>query len=409
MTNNANDLYLKNAYSGIKSPWLKRFVAYFSDLEEGQLTLILPDENVVKFGQNNLKGPQACIRLNSYKPLSTLFAKGDLAFAESYIQGEWGSPDLTALLEFGIAMEDKFAIKSSNNVVLKILNRIRHVLNRNSRSGSRKNIANHYDLGNDFYKLWLDETMTYSSAMFNSPADTLKQAQLNKYQAIAEMLNTRKSDRVLEIGCGWGGFSEYIAKLVDVQIDGLTLSKEQLDFANARYRDAGLEKQATASYTDYRDSTGQYDKIVSIEMFEAVGEANWDTYFQTIHDRLAPGGTAVLQIITIENDRFHSYRKSVDFIQRYIFPGGFLPSPESFQAALDRNNFTLEKTHFFGASYAHTCALWNKQFQHAWPQVEAMGYSTSFKRMWEYYLSYCEAGFKTGCIDVGLFKIKKTA
>jgi len=283
MTNNANDLCLKSANSGIKSPWLKRLAAYFSDLEEGQLTLILPDENVVKFGQNSLKGPQACIRLNSYKPLSILFTKGDLAFAESYMQGEWDSPDLTALLEFGIAIEDKFAIKSANNVVLKVLNRIRHVLNRNSRSGSRRNIAHHYDLGNDFYKLWLDETMTYSSAMFNSPADTLKQAQLNKYQAIAEMLNACKSDRVLEIGCGWGGFSEYIARSADVQIDGLTLSKEQLEFANARYRDAGLERQATASYTDYRDSTGQYDKIVSIEMFEAVGEENWDTYFKAIH------------------------------------------------------------------------------------------------------------------------------
>lgn len=223
------------------------------------------------------------------------------------------------------------------------------------------------------------------------------------------MLNACKSDRVLEIGCGWGGFSEYIARSADVQIDGLTLSKEQLEFANARYRDAGLERQATASYTDYRDSTGQYDKIVSIEMFEAVGEENWDTYFKAIHDRLAPGGIAVLQIITIDNNRFHSYRKSTDFIQRYIFPGGFLPSPEALQAALDRNNFTLDKTHFFGASYAHTCALWNKQFQHAWPEVEALGYSTNFKRMWEYYLSYCEAGFKAGCVDVGLFKITKTA
>ena len=409
MSNSANDLCLKNGNSRGQSPWLNWLAAYFSDLEEGQLTLILPDESVVKFGNDKLKGPQACIRLNSYRPLSILFAKGDLAFAESYIQGDWESPDLTELLEFGLAIEDRFKIKSANNVVLKVLNRIRHVLNRNSRSGSRRNIARHYDLGNNFYKLWLDETMTYSSALFKDPEDTLKQAQLNKYQAIVEMLDVHKKDRVLEIGCGWGGFSEHIAKSAGVQIDGLTLSKEQLEFANTRYRDAGLEKKATASYTDYRDSTGQYDKIVSIEMFEAVGEANWDTYFQTIYDRLTPEGTAVLQIITIDNQRFHSYRKSADFIQRYIFPGGFLPSSEVLQVALTKNNFNIQKTHFFGASYAQTCAIWNKRFQHAWPEVEALGYSINFKRMWEYYLSYCEAGFEAGCVDVGLFKITKAA
>ncbi len=409
MTNNATDICMKNRYTAIRNPLIKRLTAKFSGFEAGHLTLILPDGDVVELGQENSAGPHACIRLKSYKPLSELFAKGDLAFAETYMQGEWESPDLTALFEFGLAIESKFNIQSANNMVLKILTRIRHILNRNSRRGSRRNIAHHYDLGNDFYKLWLDETMTYSSALFNDPTDTLKQAQLNKYKAIAELLNVTKSDRVLEIGCGWGGFSEYVAKSAGAKIDGLTLSKGQLAFANSRYRDAGLEKQATASYTDYRDSTGQYDKIVSIEMFEAVGEANWGTYFQTIHDRLAPGGTAVLQSITINNQRFHSYRKSTDFIQRYIFPGGFLPSPEAFQAAVDRNGLTLQKTRFFGESYARTCALWNKQFQHAWPEIEALGYSKSFKRMWEYYLSYCEAGFKAGCVDVGLFKITKTA
>jgi cyclopropane-fatty-acyl-phospholipid synthase len=407
MTNNATDLCIKRDFKAAPNPLIKLLAAKFSQFQAGHLTLILPDGDVVELGQENSAGVKACIRLNSYKPLSELFAKGDLAFAESYIQGEWVSPDLTALFEFGLAIEEKFKIGSANSMVLKVFNRIRHILNRNSKRGSRRNIAYHYDLGNNFYKLWLDETMTYSSALFNDRADTLKQAQLNKYQAIAELLNVSKNDRILEIGCGWGGFSEYIAKSTDAKIDGLTLSKEQLEFANTRYQNAGLEKQVTASYTDYRDSTGQYDKIVSIEMFEAVGEENWDTYFQTIHDRLAPGGTAVLQIITIDNQRFHSYRKHTDFIQRYIFPGGFLPSPEALEAALDRNKFALQETQFFGASYARTCALWNKQFQHAWPEIEALGYSKSFKRMWEYYLSYCEVGFKAGCVDVGLFKITK--
>ena len=409
MTGNVNDICLENGYSGIRSPWIKRLAAHFSNLEAGQLTLVLPDGDVIKFGQENLNGPQACIRLNSFRSLSELFTKGDLAFAESYIEGEWESPDLTALFEFGLAIEEKAKISSAKSMVLRILNRIRHVLNRNSKRGSRRNIAYHYDLGNDFYKLWLDETMTYSSALFNQPADTLEQAQLNKYQAIADMLDVSKDDRVLEIGCGWGGFSEFIAQSKGAIIDGLTLSKEQLEFANNRYQNAGLEKHASAAYTDYRDSTGQYDKIVSIEMFEAVGEENWDTYFQTIHDRLTPGGTAVLQIITIDNQRFHTYRKNTDFIQRYIFPGGFLPSPEVFKEAVVRNDLTLQETHFFGASYARTCALWNKQFQHAWPEIEAMGYQADFKRMWEYYLSYCEAGFKAGCVDVGLFKITKPA
>ena len=409
MTNDTNNLLLKNGYSGKKSPWLKFLSAYFSDLKGGHLTLILPDGHVLKFGQKNLDGPQASIELKSYKPLSVLFAKGDLAFAESYIQGEWECPDLTNLFDFGLVIESKFNINSSNSVVLKFINRIRHLLNRNSRNGSRRNIAYHYDLGNNFYKLWLDDTMTYSSALFNAPTDSLKQAQLNKYRAIGEFINVTKNDQILEIGCGWGGFSEYIVKSTGAKIDGLTLSKEQLEFANARYQKAGVAKQASASYTDYRDSTGQYDRIVSIEMFEAVGEDNWDTYFKTIHDRLAPGGIAVLQIITIDSDRFHNYRKNADFIQRYIFPGGMLPSLEALQIAVDRNNLTIQDTHFFGASYARTCALWNKQFKNAWPEIEALGYSIRFKRMWEYYLSYCEAGFKAGSVNVGLFKITKAA
>jgi cyclopropane-fatty-acyl-phospholipid synthase len=213
---------------------------------------------------------------------------------------------------------------------------------------------------------------------------------------------------VLEIGCGWGGFSEFVARDIGAEIHGLTLSQEQLSFANKRYQKAGLDHLATAAYTDYRDSNGQFDKIVSIEMFEAVGEENWDTYFQSVQERLAPGGVAVLQIITIDDHRFHSYRKGADFIQRYIFPGGFLPSQSALGNAIKRNGFELIRSEFFGQSYARTCASWNKQFQHAWPEIQSMGYSLNFKRMWEYYLSYCEAGFQEGCVDVGIFKIKKS-
>jgi cyclopropane-fatty-acyl-phospholipid synthase len=407
MTEKTSNFLLKNEYPKKKNPWLKMLPAYFTDIKGGQLTLILPDGHVLKFGHANADNPQALIKLNSYKPLSVLFAKGDLAFAECYLQGEWECPDLTSLFEFGLVVETRFKINSSNNLVLKIVNRIRHVLNRNSRNGSRRNIAFHYDLGNDFYKLWLDETMTYSSALFNSPTDSLKQAQLNKYQAIGKMLNVTEMDRILEIGCGWGGFSKYIVKSKGSSIEGLTLSKEQLEFANASYKKAGIAKKAKASLTDYRDSTGEYDRIVSIEMFEAVGEDNWDTYFKTIYDRLAPWGTVVLQIITIDNERFHSYRKNADFIQRYIFPGGMLPSLEALEKAIGRNGLTIQDTHFFGTSYAQTCATWNERFQSAWPKIESSGYSPRFKRMWEYYLSYCEAGFKAGSVNVGLFKITK--
>ena len=407
MTNANNDLLLKNEYSGKKSPWLKMLPAYFSELKGGQLTVVLPDGDVFKFGEENIEGPQAYIKLKSYKPLSVLFAKGDLAFAESYIQGEWESPDLTSLFDFGLVIESKFKINSSSSIMLKIVNRIRHVLNQNSRNGSRRNIAYHYDLGNNFYKLWLDETMTYSSALFKAPTDSLKKAQLNKYQAVGELLSVTKSDRILEIGCGWGGFSEYIVKSTGAQIDGLTLSKEQLEFANARYQNAGISKQATASYTDYRDSTGQYDKIVSIEMFEAVGKKYWETFLNTVKNSLSPDGLASLQIITINDDKVKEYQNNPDFIQQYIFPGGVLPSKMQLKKITNQIGLTLTELQNFKNSYAKTLQIWNNKFQIAWPNIAEQGFSLRFKKMWEYYFSYCEAGFISGATDVSQFIIKK--
>lgn len=409
MTDNVNDLSLKNNYAVLKNPWVKTLVHQLGDVEGAKLTLVLPNGDVFEFGQGATSAPHAFIRLNTYKAISSLFIKGDLAFAESYINGDWECPDLTTLFEFGLAIEDKLNSKSFSALIKRSLDRLRHLLNRNTRKGSQRNIAYHYDLGNTFYKRWLDPSMTYSSGLFLNPDDSLEEAQTNKYKAIAEMAELEKSDRVLEIGCGWGGFSEYAARSSGATIEGLTLSHEQLAYANDRYKKQGLSHLANASYTDYRDAEGQFDKIVSIEMFEAVGEENWDTYFQTLRDRLVPGGVAVLQIITIDNERFGNYRKETDFIQRYIFPGGFLPSPAALGLAVRRNGLTLQRSQFFGQSYAKTCALWNKSFQHAWPEIEALGYSKNFKRMWEYYLSYCEAGFKAGCIDVGFFKIAKPA
>jgi len=289
-----------------------------------------------------------------------------------------------------------------------MINRLRHLMNANTKTGSRRNISYHYDLGNAFYETWLDSSMTYSSALFQGE-ETLEQAQANKYQAIAQMAELTSDDRVLEIGCGWGGFSEYAARQYQANIHGLTLSTEQLAFAQNRYQASGIAERASASLTDYRDVSGTYDKVVSIEMFEAVGYENWDAYFQTIKSRLKPGGIAALQIITIEDERFEHYRNGVDFIQRYIFPGGMLPSPKVLKRSIERNGLRLAESQYFGQSYAKTCHIWQKNFQHAWNDIERMGFDLRFKHMWEYYLSYCEAGFKAGSIDVGIFKLVNDA
>lgn len=409
MSNEHIDLYAPSSAARTANPWLKLIMRRFAGLEHGRLSIFLPGGGAVNIGSNTKSGPQARMILKSYKPLAKLFLNGELAFAQSYIDGEWESPDLTAVFDFALANERALAGQTAGNWVARSVNRMRHLLNRNSKTGSKRNIAYHYDLGNAFYAKWLDDSMTYSSALFETGRETLEQAQYAKYRAIAKMLDLQSGDDVLEIGCGWGGFSELAARHYGCRIHGLTLSQEQLRYARQRYREACVDELASVSYTDYRDSEGQYDKLVSIEMFEAVGEENWDTYFQTVFERLKPGGTAVLQVITIDEERFETYRKGTDFIQRYIFPGGFLPSPDALQQAVTRNGLQLERSRFFGQSYGRTCAEWQKHFQHAWDDIEPHGYDKNFKRMWEYYLSYCEAGFKAESVDVGLFKIVKPA
>jgi len=391
------------------NPWLKQMVHTFSGLQHGRLSIVLPGGGIVHLGLNTYQGPQARIILKSYKPIAKFWLNGELGFAQSYIDGDWDSPDLATFFDFVLANEQELVGQSAGNWSTRALNRLRHLLNRNSRAGSKRNIAFHYDMGNDFYAKWLDKSMTYSSALYETGHETLEQAQHIKYQAIAEMLDLQRDDNLLEIGCGWGGFSELAAREHGCRVHGLTLSREQLQYAHTRYQAAGINELATASFTDYRDSEGLYDKIVSIEMFEAVGEENWDTYFQTVYNRLKPGGVAVLQVITIDEERFKTYRKGTDFIQRYIFPGGFLPSPDAVEHAVTRNNLKLERTRFFGPSYGRTCAEWQTRFQHAWDDIEPTGYDQKFKRMWEYYLSYCEAGFNAGSVNVGLFKIVKSA
>ncbi|NVK20378.1 MAG: class I SAM-dependent methyltransferase [Methylocystaceae bacterium] len=389
------------SFSETSNPWVRAITSQLQNLKEGHLSLTLPSGQTLHFGEGD---PHASVILKNNTPLRKLILNGDLALAESYLDGDWECPDLTALFDVALANEHVFSLDNKGGWLFRNLNRLRHLLNANSKQGSKRNISYHYDLGNDFYGHWLDETMTYSSALFQGD-ESLESAQKRKYRTIADMAELKAEEKVLEIGCGWGGFSQIAAEEYDCHIDGLTLSQEQLAFAQNRYTQNSIDHLARASLTDYRDATGQYDKIVSIEMFEAVGYENWDTYFKAVKKLLKPGGVAVLQIILIENDRFESYRKGVDFIQRYIFPGGLLPSVDALNESVTKNGLTLTDSHLFGTSYAKTCEIWQKNFQHAWDDIKSLGFDQRFKRMWEYYLSYCEAGFKAGTINVGLFKI----
>lgn len=333
---------------------------------------------------------------------------GDVGFAEAYIDGDWSTPDLATLIELAALNEHALSEVTAGRRFARFLHRVKHLLRTNTKRGSRRNIEAHYDLGNDFYKLWLDRGMTYSSALYASKKQQLDDAQENKLSRIMDLLSLKGGERVLEIGCGWGRLAERLSIERNAHVTGLTLSPSQLAIAQQRLRMAGADK-SELRLQDYRDVTEKFDRVVSIEMIEAVGEKYWPTYFGKIADVLKPGGRAVLQVITIANERFDSYRRNADFIQRYVFPGGMLPSPAVMldQIAQARMQFTSLEN--FGESYARTLNAWNKRFQRVWPEVEAMGYSRRFKRTWEYYLGYCEGGFRSKAIDVGLYVMTKPA
>lgn len=370
----------------------------------GRLTVVLPDgQRIVQAGAE--PGPDAELVLHSWRPISRIIRAGDVGFAESYMDGEWTSPDLTALI----------ALAAHNTAVIervvggfwpvRLANKLRHAFRRNSRTGSRRNIAYHYDLGNAFYKLWLDREMVYSSAVFERPEMSLEDAQARKLDRIVDKLALTPTDAVLEIGCGWGALARRMAS-AGARVTGLTLSTEQLAHAEATVEAEGLKPRVDLRLQDYRDIGGLFDRIASIEMFEAVGERYWPTFFQTVRERLKPGGHAVLQIITIAEERFDAYRRDPDFIQRYIFPGGMLPSHERLSRVIDQAGLMLADVDTFGRSYALTLAEWRRRFLLAWPEIQRQGFPDRFRRMWEYYLSYCEAGFLTGAIDVGIYTVK---
>ena len=372
-------------------------------IEHGALRVSCPDGSSLTFGSG---ATPVSIRLKNWNPCIAALRSGDIGFAESFIAGDWQTDDLAGLLQLFIRNRDRLETAIYGSWWGGLLYRLRHLFNRNSKSGSRRNIHAHYDIGNRFYRLWLDSSMTYSSALYAAPGLTLEQAQQAKYQRILGQLQLPEGGRVLEIGCGWGGFAELAARSGS-HVTGLTLSTEQLEFATQRLQQAGLAARADLRLQDYRDAGGEFDGIASIEMFEAVGEAYWDAYFSCVAQRLKPGGRACVQTITIADELFDRYRKGSDFIQQYIFPGGMLPSPAAFRAHAKRHGLTVVDEFAFGADYARTLAEWHHTFAQQLPAVRAQGFDERFIRTWSFYLAYCEAGFHAGSIDLFQFTLRK--
>ncbi len=385
-------------------PFARPFMRRLSSLwRYGTLAVTLPDGTPMTIGGDDGavgEGPQAVWTLTRWRAFLRLLTRGDIGFAEGYMAGEWDTPDLAALLTAFALNYDALDQIMSGVPMLRGFNALAHALQHNSRSGSRRNIMSHYDLGNDFYAQWLDPSMTYSAALFDPPALTLAEAQTRKYEALARSIDIQRDQTVLEIGCGWGGFSLYAAGTLGAKVTAITLSPSQAEVARRRIFQRGLAERVDVKLVDYRDVEGAYDRIASIEMFEAVGEAYWPTYFNQVHKLLKPDGRAGLQIITIDEALFDSYRRRPDFIQLHVFPGGMLPSESALWSAIAKAGLNGEVTQRFGQDYARTLGLWLRAFDAAWPRIQPMGYDARFRRLWRYYLAYCEAGFGTRRTDV---------
>jgi cyclopropane-fatty-acyl-phospholipid synthase len=374
-------------------------LTYAAKLRRGTLDITLIDGRVIRVGGLE-PGPAAAMTLHSYSFAPRLINGGDIGIAEAYLNGEWDTPDLTQFLYVFCVNHELIQTMLGDKPLLRFLQIVRHWFNRNTRRQARHNIHAHYDIGNAFYSAWLDPSMTYSSALFEDGTVDLTAAQHNKYRRLAEAIDLQPGQRLLEIGCGWGGFAEYAARTYGTKVVGLTISKEQRDFAQQRIQQAGLNDKVEIRLQDYRDERERYDRIASIEMIEAVGEEFWPNYFSQLRDRLLPGGLAGIQAITIRDSSFKSYRREVDFIQRYVFPGGMLPSPQILKSLGERFGVPVIRERIFGQDYAKTLATWRNNFRSAWPNLTPLGFDERFRRLWEYYLAYCEAGFLSGNIDV---------
>ena len=379
-------------------------------LRVGTLDVQLPDGSQAHFGNPEQAEPRAALRLLNWKVCRSALKSGDIGFAESYIAGDWTTPDLAALLKLFIANRDAVQAVVYGTWWGSLAYRIKHLLNRNSRRGSAKNIHAHYDIGNPFYRLWLDETMNYSSALFEGDfTKPTSQAQLAKVRRAIRECQLQPGQRLLEVGCGWGALAECAALEFGAQVTGVTLSTEQLAFAQERMVRHGVAAQTDLRLQDYRDITdGPFDAICSIEMFEAVGHEYWGSYFSTLRQQLKPGGRACIQTITIRDDLFDRYVRGTDFIQQYIFPGGLLPSPQAFRAEAAKAGLEVVNECAFGADYAETLRRWRAKFLHHDSQVRQLGFDQRFMHIWEFYLAYCEAAFDTGNTNVMQFTLRRT-
>jgi cyclopropane-fatty-acyl-phospholipid synthase len=372
---------------------------------KGSLELTLPSGRKALLGQKG-SGFDADLTLRNFKVIWAGIRRGQLGFFERYLAGDVESRNPTDFFRFYIQNRGDLDGASKGVFFTSLFDKLWHKFHDNDKQGAKVNIAAHYDLGNEFYEMWLDDTMTYSSAVFEPNSNSLEAAQRRKIDKVLEAAEAAPGKSILEIGCGWGGVAEAVGKLGG-HLRGITLSKEQLEFANKRMAKQGLSDKCELVFEDYRDTKGTFDGIASVEMIEAVGEAHWPAYFKTIYDRLKPGGVAAIQGITIREDNFDAYRNGVDYIQRYIFPGGMLLTKDIMKEQSRKAGLVFERMECFGQSYAQTLKLWRERFEAAWPKISKKGFDERFRKMWTLYLSYCEAGFAEGIVDVGIYKLRK--
>ena len=386
--------------------YFARVMGMASSLRYGRIDFVLPDGRRFRAeGQN--PGPVAELDIHNVDLFARLIREGDLGFCDAYLDGWWSTPDLQAFMDFIHADNEDIYDGFPGMGLVRKFEQLRFWLQRNSKEQARKNISYHYDLGNDFYGLWLDDTMSYSSAIFTDPQQSMETAQTLKYKSMVDEMGVQEGDHVLEIGCGWGGFAEYAAAERGLNVTCLTISEEQFNYAVERIEKAGLSDKVTFKLQDYRDEKGLYDGIASIEMFEAVGEQYWPVYFETVRERLKPGKTATFQIITVAHRRWRVYKRGVDFIQKYIFPGGMLPSPVVLREQIEKAGLAVEKSVEFGKSYDITLRRWHETFNQKWDQIAALGFDERFKRMWNFYLTSCAATFDSGNCDVTQITVRK--
>jgi cyclopropane-fatty-acyl-phospholipid synthase len=377
-------------------------------LQYGRLDIKLDDGRVFRAEGKN-PGPVAELDVHNPDLFGRLIREGDLGFCDAYLDKWWSTPDLQAFMDLVHQGNEPIYDGFPGMKLVWAYEQIRFWLQRNNRRQARKNISYHYDLGNDFYRLWLDDTMTYSSALFTTGQESLEAAQIAKYASLIDQMGAQPGDHIQEIGCGWGGFAEYAAKERGLRVTGLTISEEQFNYAVQRIESAGLKDMVNFKLQDYRDETGTYDGIASIEMFEAVGERYWPVYFQTVRDRLKPGRNATLQIITVADRRWEVYKRGVDFIQKYIFPGGMLPSPTALRQQIEKAGLGVARSVEFGASYDLTLRRWHETFNDRWDEIAQLGFDDRFRRMWNFYLTACAAAFDSSNTDVTQITVTRPA